>query len=64
MTKRRKNPGKVLATTVDDRELLMGALECAVYEIVNRRRRGETISKAEDAYQTRLEEMYNRIADL
>lgn len=56
--------GKVLATTFDDRELLMKALEQAIYEIVNRRRNGQIVTKHDEQLQSDLEALYNRIAEL
>lgn len=56
--------GKVLATTFEDRELLMQALEMAIYEIVNRRRNGQIVTRRDDQLQGELEALYNRIAEL
>lgn len=56
--------GKVLVTTKDDRELLLMALESAIYILTSRRQRGEPISPAEQRDQQQLEELHNRIAEL
>jgi hypothetical protein len=59
-----RSNGKVLVTTQEDRELLMLALESAIYVIMNRRQRGEALSPAEERDQAQLEELYNRIYQL
>lgn len=51
--------GKALATTNDDRRLLMMALGCAMGEL-----RGGKLTAGEREFLARLQEMYERIADL